>query len=30
MEGYILLIDESRVECDIVGEWVYFCEGKSI
>jgi len=30
MEGYICLIDESRVECDIVGGFVYLCEGKNI
>jgi len=30
MEGYIRLIDKSRVECDIVGGWVYFCECKNI
>jgi len=30
MEGYICLIDESRVECDIVGGLVYLCEGKKI
>jgi hypothetical protein len=30
MEGYICLIHESRVECDIVGGWEYLCEGKCI
>ena len=30
MEGYICLIDESRIEYDIVGGWVYLCEGKIV